>query len=87
MKNKIRAWFSLCLAGLFLLIGVPLTLFSLAGFFDIIKGHLAGQVGISKDVLVFPLLVASVWLLKLARDSWIKFREFQQKDQPPLGWD
>ncbi len=48
MKNKIRAWFSLYLAGLFLLIGVPLILFSLAGFHDVIKGHLAGQAGVSK---------------------------------------
>ena len=76
IKPKWKAGLALVAAIALGLIGLPLTLVSLAGVVDLVQARLAGF-STGKDTFVILLLVASLWLLKLSRDLWRDFRELR----------
>ncbi len=71
-RLKWKAWLNGIAAFALTLASVPLTLFSLAASYDLVQARLAGRAAFGKDVVVIPLLVASLWLLKLSWELWRK---------------
>ncbi len=69
MNRRLKAVIFLPLGVLLLVAGLPLAIFSVGSFFYFIKNVLSGNLGGSKDLVIFPLLLASLWLLKLGGEA------------------
>ncbi len=88
MNRRLKAVIFLPLGVLLLAAGLPLTLFAFFGFFDFIKSVLSGHLGTSKDLVIFPLLFASLWLLKLAGESlFLSWKYWRLPGHPVEGPD
>ncbi len=69
MNRRLKAVMFLPLGVLLLAAGLPLVLFSFVNLFYYIKAALSGDIGTSKELVIFPLLLASLWLLKLGGEA------------------
>ncbi len=79
-ESKWKAWLALAGAILLSLLGLPLTLLSLAGVYELVKARLAGS-ATGKDFYVILLLVVGLWLLKFSWELWREIPKLRSGDE------